>query len=242
MLTKALELATQITHPVTAAIFAAALALIALLALAKGKGKPPQIAWVLSTVIFILGISPLLASTYLDSQGIYRVRIEVLNPAKEPVENAVITSSAGGELKKTSAGWEFTIPREAKPGTGEVIFRAAQKDAYLNGNSTLRLAKDYFPQVTIDLEPLPSVEVRGMVEDDHSRPVEGARVWVLGYDYFMTTGSTGSFSLPSHAADGQQITLVAQKGNSTAETTAYAGRVAEIILRNLSQKTSSQVR
>jgi hypothetical protein len=235
MLTRLLELAAQITHPVTAAIFAAALALIALLTLAKGKGKPPQVAWALSAVIFLLGISPLLASTYLNSRGIYRVRIEVLNPAGEPVQESVVTSSAGGELKKTDAGWEFTIPREAKPAAGEVTFRAGQKEAYLRGESTLTLAKDYFPQVTIQLAPLPSVDIRGMVEDAHSRPIEGARVWVLGYDSSITTGPTGSFSLPSHAADGQQITLVAQKGSSTAQTTAYAGRMAEIILRSSSR-------
>ena len=232
MLTKALQLAAQITHPVTAAIFASVLALIALLALAKGKRKPPQIAWVLSTVIFLLGLSPLLASTYLDSQGIYRVRIEVFNPTKQAVRDAEITSSAGGELKKTEAGWEFTIPRQEKAANGEVTFRASQQDAFLQGNSTLKLAKDYFPQVTIQLEPLPSIDVRGMVEDENGRPIEGARVWVLGYDQAATTGSTGGFSLPSHAADGQQITLVAQKGKSTAQTTAYAGRTAEIILRN----------
>lgn len=235
MLTKALELAAQITHPVTAAIFAAVLALIALLALAKGKRRPPQIAWLLSAIIFLLGLSPLLASTYLDSQGIYRARIEVFNPAKERVNDAEITSSAGGELKKTDAGWEFTIPREEKPATGDVIFSAAQRDAFLQGNTAVKLEKDYFPQVTIQLEPLPSVGVRGMVEDENGRPIEGARVWVLGYDEPVTTGQTGSFSLPSHAADGQQITLVARKGNRTVQTTAYAGRTAEIILRSTSR-------
>jgi hypothetical protein len=233
MLTKALELAAQITHPVTAAIFAAVLALIALLALTKGTGKkkPPQIAWLLAAIIFLLGLSPLLASTYLDSRGIYRVRIEVFNPAKEAVHDAEITSSAGGELKKTDAGWEFTIPREGKPANNEVTFRAAQKDAYLQGNSTLKLEKDYFPQLTIQLAPLPSADVRGMIEDGYGRPVEGARVWVLGYDDIATTSPTGSFSLPAHAADGQQITLLAQKGDLTAQTTAFAGRMNEVILR-----------
>jgi hypothetical protein len=234
MLMKALQLAAQITHPVTAAIFAAVLALIALIALTKGRRRPPHVAWVLSIIIFLLGLSPLLANTYLDSRGIYRVRIEVFNPAKQPVHDADVTSSAGGELKRTDAGWEFTIPREEKPVTGEVTFRANMKDAFLQGNSTLKLEKDYFPQVTIQLEPLPSVDVRGMVEDGNGQPIEGARVWVLGYDQAITTGPTGSFSLPSHAADGQQITLIAQKGNKTNQVTAYAGRTAEIILRNSS--------
>jgi len=237
MLTKALELAAQITHPITAAIFAAVLALIALLSLTKGTGKkkPPQIAWVLSIIIFLLGISPLLASTYLDSRGIYRVRIEVFNPAKEAVHDAEITSSAGGELKKTDAGWEFTIPREGKPASNEVTFRAAQKDAFLQGNSTLKLEKDYFPQVAIQLTALPSAEIRGMVEDENGRPVEGARVWVLGYDDVATTGPTGSFALSAHAADGQQITLMAQKGDLTAQKMEFAGRTAELILRKPSR-------
>jgi len=232
MFTKILELAAQITHPVTAAIFAAVLALIALVSLAKGKKKPPQIAWVFAIIIFLLGLSPLLASTFLDSQGIYRVRIEVFNPAKEPVHDAEITSSAGGELKKTDAGWEFTIPREGKPANGEVTFRAAIKDAFLAGNGTLTLEKEYFPQVTIQLAPLPSADIRGIVEDEKGRPTEGARVWVLGYDDVASTGPTGSFSLPAHAADGQQITVLAQKGDRTTQTTALAGRTAEVILRN----------
>jgi len=237
MLTKALQLAAQITHPITAAIFAAVLALIALLALTKGKKKPPNIAWLLAAIIFLLGLSPLLASTFLDSQGIYRVRIEVFNPAKESVHDAVITSSAGGELKKTDAGWEFTIPREEKPTNGEVTFRAVLKDSFWAGNSALKLEKDYFPQVTIQLTPLPSADIRGMVEDENAHPVEGATVWVLGYGdkESVTTGPTGSFSLPTHAADGQQITLVAQKGNRTAQTTGFAGRTAEIVLRKPSR-------
>ncbi len=180
----------------------------------------------------MLGLSPLLASTYLDSRGIYRVRIEVFNPAKQPIHDAEITSSAGGELKKTDAGWEFTIPREEKPISGQVTFRASMKDSFLQGNSTARLEKDYFPQVTIQLEPMPSVDVRGMVEDENGHPIAGASVWVLGYDQVIITGPTGSFSLPSHAADGQQITLVGQKGNKTNQVTAYAGRTAEVVLRS----------
>jgi Carboxypeptidase regulatory-like domain len=231
MLTKALQLATQITHPVTAAIFAAVLALIALLTLAKGKKKPPGIAWLLATIIFLLGLSPLLASTYLDSRGIYRVRIEVLGTDSQPVHDAAITSSAGGELKKTDAGWEFTIPPQNKPSDGMVTFRASQPDAFLAGSVTFKLAHDYFPEMSLQLSPLPSGNIRGIVEDETGRPIEGARVWVLGYDETVTTGPTGSFSLPGHAADGQQITVLAQKGEKTAQITTLAGSTADIILR-----------
>jgi hypothetical protein len=231
MLTKALELAAQITHPVTAAIFAAVLALIALLALNKGKKNPPQVAWGLAIIIFLLGLSPLAASTYLDSRGIYRVRIELLGLDNQPVHDAQITSSAGGEMKKTDAGWEFIIPPQDKPADGLVTFRGVQQDAFLAGSVTLKLGRDYFPEVTLQLSRLPSGNVRGMVEDENGRSIEGARVWVLGYDEIATTGPTGSFYLPAHAADGQQVTVLAQKGNATAQTTALVGRPSEIILR-----------
>ena len=231
MLSKALELATQITHPVTAAIFAAVLALIAFVATTRGKKKPPQIAWVLAMVIFLLGLSPLLASTWLESQGIYRVRIEVLSPARVPVHDAEITSPAGGELKRTDAGWEITIPREEKMAGNEVTFVATQKDAFLLGTTTVKLEKNYFPLAVIQLASLPSANASGMVEDQYGRPIEGARVWVLGQDESTTTGPTGSFSISAHAADGQQITLVAQKGLKTVQKPAFAGKTAEIILR-----------
>ena len=70
-----------------------------------------------------------------------------------------------------------------------------------------------------------------MVEDDLGRPIKGARVWILGYDDTAITGPTGSFSLAAHASDGQQVTIVAQKGNVTAQITAFAGKTAEIVLR-----------
>ena len=230
MLTKALELAAQITHPVTAAIFAAVLALIALISLTKGKKKPPQIAWVLSIIIFLLGLSPLLASAYLDSRGIYRIRLEVLGMDQQPVHAAEITSSVGGELKKTDAGWEFTIPPQNKPGDGMVIFRATQPEAYLAGSVTHKLDRDYFPSIALQLSPLPPGIARGMVVDEDGRPVEGARVWILGYNESATTSSTGSFSLSAHAADGKQITLLAQKGDGSGQITGSVGTATQIPL------------
>ena len=231
MLTKALELATQITHPVTAAVFAAVLALIALVALSRRKGRPPMIAWMLSAIIFLLGLSPLIASTWLDSRGLYRIRIQVLTPDKQLVKEAEVTSSAGGELTKTADGWELTLPPQDKPSDGTVTFRASQPSAFLAGSATLKLDRNYFPQVTLQLAPLPSSRLRGIIVDPHGQPVANARVWILGYDEAVTTSSTGSFDLPAHAADGQQVTVFAQKGSETAQVTAFAGRTAEILLR-----------
>jgi hypothetical protein len=231
MLTKALQFAAHITHPVTAAIFAAVLALIALIALSKGRKKTPPIAWVLALAILLLGVSPLLASTYLDSRGVYRVRMEVLGPDNQPVRDAAVTSSAGGEMKKTDAGWEFTIPPQDKPADGAVTFRASAPDAFLSGSVKLKLAHDYFPEIVLQLSPLPAGTLRGMVADDRGRPIEGARVWLLGYEDAASTSPTGSFSLPAHSPDGMQVTVLARKGDATAQISAYVGKSTEIILR-----------
>jgi hypothetical protein len=230
MLTKALQFAANITHPVTAAIFAAVLALIALVALSKGRKKTPPIAWGLAAVILLLGIAPLLAGTYLDSRGVYRVRIEVLGPDNQLV-HAAVTSSGGGEMKETDAGWEFTIPPQDKPADGTVTFRASVPDAFLSGSVKLKLAHDFFPEIVLQLSPLPAGIVRGMVADDMGRPIEGARVWLLGYADAATTSPTGSFSLPAHSPDGMQVTVLARKGDATAQISAYVGKSTEIVLR-----------
>ena len=55
----------------------------------------------------------------LASRGVYRVRIIVLDPNKQPVNDAHVSSSTGGELKKVSENWEFDLAPEAKPADGK---------------------------------------------------------------------------------------------------------------------------
>lgn len=231
MTTGALELAAHITHPVTAAVFAAALAFVAFLAIAKGRRNPPTIVWILAVAFILLGLSPLLASTYLESRGIYRVRIVVLDTTKQPIHDAEVTSSVGGELKRTELGWEYTIPREERPSDGKVTFRANRKDDFLAGTSILKLENLYFPEVIIQLASLPSGTVRGMVEDPNGNPVADVHVWVLGSKGDVISDRNGSFSLPANAADGQQVTVLAQKDGRTAQAIIFAGKPAQIVLR-----------
>src|ERR1700691_4787377 len=73
---QALKIATGINHPVTLAAFAAVLASLAFnLAL---RAKRPRIAGALAAGIIIVGLAPLAASTFLQSRGVYRVRVVVL--------------------------------------------------------------------------------------------------------------------------------------------------------------------
>src|ERR1017187_7103528 len=212
---KALELASRITHPYSVAAFALVFAAMALLFALKAK--KPRIAWLLAAALLALGIAPLVASTFLASRGVYHIRVVVLGSDGQPVRQAELSSSAGGELKHASNNWEFDLPPQAKPSSGQIAFYASVKDAYLAGNSSLALKEDYFPTVTIQLQPLPLVMIRGTVVDENGKSVAGARVAVSGYSEIATSNELGNFSLPSHHSEGQLVSVRAEKDDLVAE-------------------------
>jgi len=227
---KALEIASHITHPIAAAGFAAVLA--AYLFNIAIKKRRSLVIWFLAAVILLLGLAPLIASTYLESRGLYIVRVFVLGPDKQPVEDARVTSSSGGEPKKVSGGWEFDIPPQSRPANGEVTLFASVKNGFLAGRSTLVLYKDYFPTAEIQLARDTSSMVRGIVIDEHRRSVAGAHVSIPGYPDIAVTDEMGNFLLPAHAADGQMVHLRAQKDQSTADLSVPAGsEPAELVLK-----------
>ncbi len=229
ILEKVLELASRITHPYSVAAFTAVLVAFELFITLKAKKQ--RIAWLLAAVLLVLGISPLVASTFLASRGVYHVRVVVLGTDGQPVNQADLISSAGGELKQASGNWEFDLPPQAKPSSSQITFYASAKDAYLAGNSSLALKEDYYPTVTIQLQPLPLVTVRGTVVDENGKSVPGARVAVSGYSDIATADEMGNFSLEAHHAAGQLVTIRAEKGGRGAELSVIAGKDAQVVLR-----------
>jgi hypothetical protein len=227
---QALKIASHITHPVTVAAFALVFASSAF-ALAL-RAKKPRIAWILAAGIIILGLAPLVASTFLQSQGLYRVRVVVLGTDKLPDNDAQVISSNGGEPKKVEGGWEFDIPPQSRPADGKLKLFASEKNAFLAGSSTLVLDKDYFPTVEIRLDLDTSAIVRGDVIDERRRSVAGASVSIPGYSDVATTDAMGNFVLPAHAADGQVVRLRAQKGQLAADVSVPAGNApVELMLK-----------
>lgn len=225
---KALELASRITHPYSVAVFTATLVVIVFLF--SSKVKKPYIAWPL-VVLLVLGITPLLASTFLASRGVYHIRIVVLGRDGQPVNQSDLISSAGGELKRANGNWEFDLPPQTKPSSGQITFYASVKDAYLSGNSSLTLKNDYYPTVRIQLQPSPETTIRGTVVDENGKSVSGAHVSVSGYSEIVTTDAMGNFSLQAHHAEGQLVSVRAEKDNRVAELSVIAGKDAQLALR-----------
>jgi hypothetical protein len=226
---KALELATHITHPATVAAFTVVVAFVAFgLAL---HAKKTRVAWVLAITILMLGVAPLVAWTYLQSRGIYRIRIVVLALDNLPFSDVEVTSSVGGEIKKANDTWELDIPPQTRPADGRVTVSASARNAFLAGSTSIVLGENYYLAYPIHLQPLPAVVVRGVVLDAYSRPVSGARVAVEGFQEVAVTNELGNFEIPAHAARQQMLTLIAKKGELTARQPFPAGDGAQLVLR-----------
>lgn len=207
---KLFEIASKISTAWSLAAFAI-IALVLLVTKLKGR-RVPAVAWWVVAAIVIIALAPMLAPAYLNSYGIYRVRVVVLDERKIPTNDAKVTCSVGGEIKKVEGGWECDIPSKTKPTEGKMQAYARIDDAFLVGRAELELKDDYSPVATVQLAQDTSALVLGMVTDESNQPVEGARVQVVGYDAEgAITKAGGGFSLPAHKANGQQVQVFAFK-------------------------------
>lgn len=228
-----LEIASRIADPTTALVFTctiAAMLVLASLLWVKGPSKALAIMF-FAGLIVIAGSLPLLASVILKREGLYRIGVVVLNPDGQPARHATIIPSAGEVSEHERSSWEVSIAPPVRPADGNVIIYASVKDSYLAGTSTVNLGGDYFPQVTIQLKPLPSVVLRGAVELPDGGSAAGARVSVIGYPDEAVTDAMGNFALPSHVANGQMVTVRAEMGGLEAQYTSPAGSPLTLRLR-----------
>ena len=109
---------------------------------------------------------------------------------------------------KVEGGWLFVIARDTKPLHGKVNSYASRDAAFLKGQWPLQLADDDNPTVTVALDKSRPAKVIDIIEDEHQSAIVDGTVSVIGYDAEAeVTQSSGSFSLPAHAADGQPVQL-----------------------------------
>ena len=148
----------------------------------------------------------------IESADVMRLRVLVLGPGENPVEDARVWTSLGGEPKQVAGGWEFDIPISKVPTDGKVTVHASKDTAFLSGSSEVRLGKDLATTATVRLAASQTATVRGIVLDESGNAAEGVRVSVVGHEgETVTTGAGGQFVLPAHAADGQNVLLYAEK-------------------------------
>jgi hypothetical protein len=179
-------------------------------------------------MVAILGLAPLVASTYLQSMGVYRIELVVRDTNGQPVKDAEVSTSVGSQIQKGSGYWEIDISPQTRPPDSRVQVFASL--GAKSGVSTVSLGHSFYIPVTIDLAAPQSALIRGIVKDSHGKGVQSAHVSVAGYKDGTNTDEWGNFELPAHAAEGQMVTLRATKSVWTAEATVPVGATAELTL------------
>lgn len=207
---KLFEIATKISSGWSLAAFTI-IALVLLIIKLKGR-KIPSIAWAVVFAIVIVALAPILAPIYMNTYGIYRVRVVVLDEHQIPTDDAKVTCSIGGEVKKVGGGWECDIPAKSRPADGRMQAYATMREAFVAGHTEVELKDDYNPVVKVALVKLCPAKIMGIVLDDNEAPIEGVLIGVVGYESEVwTTQRGGNFSLLAHGAKGQQVELSASK-------------------------------
>ncbi len=212
---KLFDVSTKVSSAWSLAAFAI-IALVLLVIKLKGR-KVPTVAWAAVVAVVLVALVPIIGLVYMNSFGIYRVRVVVLDEHQTPTNEAKVTCSVGGEVKKIDGGWECDIPSKSKPADDKMQAYASIEDAFLTGHAELELKDGYNIVATIALVKDTSARIIGFVADDGEAPLEGVRISVVGYESEVwITGKGGNFSLPAHAAKGQQIRISASKDGYTA--------------------------
>lgn len=242
---KFFEIASKISSVWSLAAFAI-IALILLVTQLKGRKVPP-VAWAVVIGVVMIALAPILAPEYMTAYGIYRVRVMVLDERRMPTNDAKVTCSVGGEVKKVEGGWEFNIPAKTRPADRRIQVYASEPDAFLTGRAELELKNDYSPVVTIALSKDTSAKIIGIVLGEDNALLDGVRVSVVGYETEgQVTQTGGNFSLPAHCANGQQVQVSASKsGYRTAVEWHQAGDFPVTITlpakaKNLKQRVERQ--
>lgn len=160
--------------------------------------------------VFILVIwwwfSPLAPISVSD--GIYRVRVTVLDPQQILVDDAKVWSSVGEEPLKVAGGWQIEIQASSKPLDGKIIIFASKKSTFLVGKYELVLENDPNPAITVQMAKNKSAYIRGIVTDEKGKAISAARVSIVGYEEeTVTTSPNGDFVLQANAAEGEKVLL-----------------------------------
>ena len=208
---------------------------VLLFALFAQKNRPRKSSATLLVIgMIMIALVTIGGSLYIDyrEHSLYRVRAVVLNDQGTPVEDARVWSSLGGEAKKVGGGWQFDISPATVPADGKLTVYAELDKAFQKGKAEVQLAADYNPTLTIRLIH-PETTIRGIVVDSRDRAVADATASVIGYgSEAVRTREDGSFLLPAHKADGQQVELHAEKSGLDASGWYPAGDVpATLILK-----------
>lgn len=161
---------------------------------------------------FALSADTLDAFLTNQSRAIYNFRVIALGPDKSPYPEELEITSTVGEKLSMPTGCLFRIPASDVPTDGKVTFYAKAKNAFIAGNGEAKFSEGFNQTIYIQMKHHNNAHVLGIVVDKAGKPIASADVSIVGFgqEGILTTRN-GSFDLPAHKADGQQVQLRVDK-------------------------------
>lgn len=144
-----------------------------------------------------------------NSPGTITVRATLIAESDIPTDRAHVWSTAGGEAKQVSGGWEIEIPLARLPPDRKVTLYAEVPGEFLNGklDTALVPASQRIFDVTVPLQRQNTASIDGIVVDRGGQPVSGAVISAVGFVGSALTTGDGQFHLGPLGARGQQFLL-----------------------------------
>ena len=166
------------------------------------------VGFLLTVASFLLGLIPFFRPEMPPEP--YQVNIHVLEEDGSHAVGATVNAPPWQPVAKKKH-WLLTIPIEEVPEDGALTLKARKNEG--SAEKEVRLAQKRRFSVTLNLR-YPNAMIRGTVLSPNGEPVAGARVNVFGHEgEAVLSDEDGSFSIPAHAAIGEDIRLTVRKGS-----------------------------
>jgi len=235
-----LTIAAKITNEYSLAAYtiAALLTGLSVIGRQKLKAKPWLLGLVVLAIVCIASIPMFSKIILARMQQPYRISVIVVAPDGTRAPHSTVSASVPYSSYQIQDVPQVEIDESHVPADRMVTVSAKDDVLFEEESADVKLLSDRTPALTALLKEAPG-EVRGNVFNSNKQGLVGVRVSVEGYSESDTSKESGVFLIHTHAPNGAQVTLLAEKpGFRSARQQHIVGRVATITLEPIRGKLS----
>ena len=164
----------------------------------------------LASLCVVLGFSGFVISS-VNENSFYSIKVTILTEDNHVVNDCQLVSSLGGELKKTSYGWEVELAVDRVEKDDSLTLYVEKTATGLTGSSKVHLGNKLKLKTSVILRKSINYGVTGQVVDQMNRSVVGVNVTSLRSGVTTKTNDDGIFHFDSLGMKGDEVVLHFEK-------------------------------
>ena len=189
--------------------------------LTRRNGEVPPAAWAAIGIFGVFGLGVMVMKVLSFTP--YHIHVNVVGADGKALDSAKVWSISG-DPKKLTDGWEISVPASARPEDGKLLVWAAIDSRDLTHSRVVMLGDNHSPSVTIQIGAPKDAYVAGKILNYDGDTVAGVWLSIAGFpDQAVATQNDGRFSLPAHAAHGEDVLLMVTAGKNAESHWEKAG-------------------